>query len=877
MVLLAGEPGVGKTRLAQELMRQAGERGFHMLAGRCYEQYTSLPFFPFVEALTTALAVASSALRQEAPRRFAYLGRFLPDLVESPAVREGEDVRLRIWYAVGGFLAALAAETPLVVVLDDLHWADSASLELLLHLARRAAGDRVLLVGTYRDVEVNRQHPLEAALGELVRERLVEEIRLRGLSPAGTAALIGVHFGLEDVSAELRDLLHARTEGNPFFIEEVLKALVEQGVIFRSGEGWDRAVIGEIDVPRSIHSVVGRRVGRLSPEAQEVLRLASVLGQEWDLELLLEAADLDRETVLRQVEAALEARLLEERRMQRRERYAFGHALIGQALYEEVPRFRLRKLHQRAGEALERTHAEQPEAWAELARHFLAAGEEDRATRYALLAGDHAAGLYAHAEAIRQYEAALELLAEARDEIGAAQVWEKLGMVLRLSGRYDAALTVLDQAARTHSAAGDLKGLARATVEIGWVYANRGAGEEGIAHLQPVLELVEARGPLEEVVELHTMLAHLLFTSGRYSELQDVSKRLTDLAVLVADDRLLARARVYAGVTLLKAGPSGTVGHIAESLRLNKEGSRLAEAASDIEWFHAGVFNVAYFHAIRGEFAAGWRDRQRALTLAEQLGDPMWICFDITLLGWIAFLLGEWDQAWATTERAVAMSRQISLGWVSPYSLLHHGQLLLAEGQWEEASRYLEEACAYASRSGDLQALRQAAGPLAELEILEGRSDAAHARLVPLLDRPRLEEYDVTALLPVLAWAHLELGEVTQARDVVEQALRRTRPENLRLALVDALRVQAMILACEERVSEAERVLEEGLLLARSMPYPYAEARLLHLSGRLHAQVGKPEAAWEQLGAALAIFQQLGAAKDIKQVELDLAARAAEG
>jgi predicted ATPase len=258
------------------------------------------------------------------------MGRLLPDLVESPPVREGEDVRLRIWYAVGGFLAALAAEAPLAVVLDDLHWADSASLELLLHLARRVHGDRILLVGTYRDVEVNRQHPLEAALIELVRERLVEEISLHGLSPAGTAALIGARLGLDGVPAALRDLLQARTEGNPFFIEEVLKTLVEQEIISPSEADWDRKAISEIDVPRSIRSVVGQRVGRLAPAAQEVLRAASVLGQEWDLELLLRAADMDQETVLRHVEAALEARLLEERRMRRRERYAFAHALIRQ-------------------------------------------------------------------------------------------------------------------------------------------------------------------------------------------------------------------------------------------------------------------------------------------------------------------------------------------------------------------------------------------------------------------------------------------------------------------------------------------------------------------------------------------------------------------
>ena len=237
----------------------------------------------------------------------------------------------------------------------------------------------MLLLGTYRDVEVDRQHPLEAALTQLRRERLAEVVALRRLTPEGTAALIGAHFGIEAVSEELRDLVHARTEGNPFFTEEVLTTLVEQGVIYRAGDGWQRQEVTAIAVPESVKAVVGQRVGRLPEATQETLRTASVLGQEFDLAVLVAAAGQPEAVVLDQVEAALTARLLEERRVGRSERYAFSHALIAQTLYDEVPRFRLRRLHLRAAAALAAAHGEQPKAAAELARHWLAGGDDARA------------------------------------------------------------------------------------------------------------------------------------------------------------------------------------------------------------------------------------------------------------------------------------------------------------------------------------------------------------------------------------------------------------------------------------------------------------------------------------------------------------------
>ncbi|HVA88309.1 MAG TPA: AAA family ATPase [Chloroflexota bacterium] len=866
LLLLAGEPGVGKTRLAHEAMLRAEEQGFHILVGRCHEQHASLPFFPFTEALSTALALVSPSLRADVPGRFPHLGRLLPDLLPSPPVLEGEDARPRILHAVTGFLTALAAEAPLVLLLEDLHWSDSAGLELVFYLARQIPGARILLLGTYRDVEVNRRHPLEGVLADLTRERLMEEVELRRLSPTDTGALIGAHFGLPAVSSELADLIHGRTEGNPFFIEEVLKALVEQGAIYREENGWERKEVTELEVPRSIRSVVGQRVGRLPVEAQGLLGVASVLGQEWDLELLHGASDLAEETVLEYLDRALAAHLLEERRVGRRDRYAFAHALIGQALYEEIPRHRLRKLHLRAGETLERLESDRPEAWGELARHYLAAGEEDRAGRYAGLAGDHAASLYAHAEAVGHYQAALEVLQDQRNDLGVMRVGEKLGVELRLQGRYDDALAVLGRTADALQAAGDLESLGRVTAEIGLVFVLNGAAHEGARRIQEVLPILEARGPSAALAAMYDALGGLFLFSGRYMDYLFTAERVADLARVLADDRLRALAERHRGEGL------EMLGRMKEALRAYETAISLAQAADDLPTLAAALYFKGYVHCFQGQFASATQAIRHGSEVSERLGDPFWLLVATNHHHRMLIFTGQWAEVRPYLKRLMALGKPPGEWGLFTVLLFASGLPCLSEGQWDEASAYLEAAAAHAARMGDLNVLRRTSRALAELDLVRGRPDAARQRLEPLLDRPGLEEFAVTYFLPVLAWAYLEVSDLCKAEQIIDQALRRTRSEDLNLILVEALRVQAMILMRQGKNEDAEGSLREGLALAHPMPYPYAEARLLHTYGRLHNARGELEPARERLGAALNIFHQLGARRDAERVEEEITA-----
>jgi tetratricopeptide (TPR) repeat protein len=237
----------------------------------------------------------------------------------------------------------------------------------------------------------------------------------------------------------------------------------------------------------------------------------------------------------------------------------------------------------------------------------------------------------------------------------------------------------------------------------------------------------------------------------------------------------------------------------------------------------------------------------------------------------IAFYRGQWEQARADFERGVDLSRQAGGELALTYTLIWRGWLRLWADEGAAATEDLEEELALVERSGDIHLMRIVQCLLAEHELREGRPAAARARLVPLLDRFDLEELDVTRFLPALAWAHLDLGDMPAAVEVAEQAVRRARAEGLRLLLPDALRVQALVAIRQGRWEEAAQALGEGLELARGLPYPHAEARLLQVGAEMHAQRGEPGPARERLREARALFRRLGARRQAAQVEQALA------
>ncbi|MBI1816733.1 MAG: protein kinase [Deltaproteobacteria bacterium] len=415
ILLLVGEPGIGKTRTAEELATYAQMRGAQVLWGRCHEGEGAPAYWPWVNAIRAyvhtrepkLLAAEMGPGAADIAEVVSEVRDRLPGLPVAPRL-EPEQARFRLFESVTTFLRNASRAKPLVVVLDDLHWADKPSLLLLEFLAREIGDARLLLMGTYRDVELGRQHPLEQTLAELVRNQRGERVLLRGLSGDDVARFIELTAGRTPPPA-LVEAVYRETEGNPFFITEVVRLLQSDGRLDRA----DTVASWSVEIPQGVRQVIGRRLSTLSERCNQVLTIAAVLGREFELRVLPGVSELSVDAVAEALDEAEAARIIAPLPPVAG-RYRFSHALIRETLYGELRTAQRIRSHRRAAEVLEALYGTKPEPHlAELAHHFCEAapgGDVGKAVDYAVRAAERASALLAFEEAANHYERALQTL-----------------------------------------------------------------------------------------------------------------------------------------------------------------------------------------------------------------------------------------------------------------------------------------------------------------------------------------------------------------------------------------------------------------------------------------------------------------------------------
>jgi class 3 adenylate cyclase len=658
LLMLVGEPGIGKTRTAEELATYASLRNTQVLWGRCYEGEGAPAYWPWVQLIRSYVHDREpQALMSEMGPGAADIAQVVSEVRErlpglpTPPALEPEQARFRLFDSITTFLRNAGNRQPIVLVLDDLHWADKPSLLLLQFLARELRGARLMVLGNYRDVELRRQHPLAQTLGELARQQLSQRILLRGLTGRDVARFIEITAGISPPQA-LVDAVYKETEGNPFFVNEIVRLLVADGRLERPEEvkSWS------ITIPQGVREVVGRRLDHLSEACNRVLTTASVVGREFGLDALERLSDLSGDRLLEVLDEAVGARVVNEvpRAVGR---YGFTHALIRETLYEELGTTRRVRLHRQIGEVLEALHSDNLEPHLpELAYHFsegAQGGDVDKAIDYATRAGERATALLAYEDAAGHYQTALQAL-ELKDKPDEAQRCElllALGDVLWNAGNSDRARDTFRRAAGIARTLKDAEHLARAALGLGLEFELGAVDEPLIALLEEALSALPEK---DSAVRTRVMarLASALYFSEEVERRRSLSDRAVAMARRIGDQSALAY--VLGGRRLVYWEP----GNAEERLAIATEIVRLAKRAEDKGLALAGhSFRVADLLEL-GDVQAADTEIEAYTQLAEELRQPVPLWQAAVLKTMRVLMEGRFEEGERMAQEALAMGQR---------------------------------------------------------------------------------------------------------------------------------------------------------------------------------------------------------------------------
>ncbi|HUA95816.1 MAG TPA: AAA family ATPase, partial [Acidimicrobiales bacterium] len=685
-VLVCGEPGIGKTALCRQVACRAQETGAWVLYGRCDEDL-GVSYQPFAEALSHLVAHADEAiLRDHVEDHGGALLGLLPALAKRlPAVappRSGDldAERLQLFNAAVELLAGAASGSGLLLVLDDLHWADRASLQLLRHLVG-AGPAHVMVLGTYRDSELAAGAPLSDTLASLRREGTAARVDLGGFDDPEVVELLERMAGheIDEDGLELARALRRETDGNPFFTIEMLRHLGESGLVRRDEHGrWEAAqIVYGRGLPQSVREVVGQRVDRLGEETRRVLSHAAVIGRDFDLDLLARVANLDDERVLDVIDGAAAAGVVNEVEGAV-ERFSFAHALIQTTLYQDLGHTRRSRLHRRIAETLEELPDDRRrERAGELANHFLAATKAENATKalaYCKLAGEQALARLAPGDAMGWFAKASDLYDQVEpDEELRCDILIGWGTAMRQTGDPTYRETLLEATARAEGL-GDTERMVTSVLLNGRGLLGGGTAghvdEERIVVIEAALRAVGDGASASRALLLAALSAELMFTPERWSsparEAIDIARRLDDPRTFL---------RVTSSVHSV-AVPDNLEDRLDDLTRA----VAIAEELDDLMVLCHGGANLALAHlqaCDRAGFDASLGVSTRA---AEHLGHHLerWNALSLSAMG--AWVAGDLEEA----ERCFTAALAVGSGTVPEAMAVYGSQLLvtrLAQGR----------------------------------------------------------------------------------------------------------------------------------------------------------------------------------------------------
>ncbi|WP_201390231.1 helix-turn-helix transcriptional regulator [Ktedonobacter sp. SOSP1-85] len=857
VTLVAGEPGIGKTRFLREATQYAEQAGAVVLSGSASEAEGMPPYLPLLEALGQYIRSAPVEELQEQTGAMApVLTTILPEL--SFRLRElpdsyslpPEQARLRLYEAVGLFLAAIARTSGLLLVLDDLQWTDTSTLDLLCYVARTQPRARLLILGAYRSSEITHHPAFERTLTELHRLRLLTPITLGPLSEAdmGLLALNLLRFSVDPL---LLHRLVLQSEGNPFFAEELLRDGVEMGFLAKGAQGSQPEDVRERRLPSSIVGAIRSRVGRLDTQIGSLLQVASAIGRAFAVDLLAGVVGQDMEAVEERLQKALEAHLI---RSNSPGVFTFSHDLIRAGLYDGLPLCQRTRLHTLIARRLAlRLRSDQPATHqlAELAFHFSRSGDQEQSVVYSLLAAEEAKRTCASEVAIGHYRTALQHLsnhdprkAESLLLLGEASL--QIGAVQEAVEAFQAALTWWKNS-------GDRIAMGKAGLALGRAYWRLEEINPARATFEQAVSLLSSTPTVDTVWALVELGSLLLVSLHNYPEAQRYLERALDLARQFGEMRLKASASRAFGNALMRAGK------LEEGIRLLEEALALADEAIDV-MEAAECCECLFLAKCWAGQLDGWEDLlYRCLQYAQLCHDPYQLRHIYSHLATFHALRGDWAQTEEYLLQGQTLTEQ--QGLPEPLAMFQwtRGIVEALQGKLDTAFELIQASIAR-FRVLEPQSLVWWLGWLGIVQALQGKRKEALAVL---------EELE-TLILPLPAGSMAMVHVLSHMATIVVSLGESERAERLYTLLLPyhgqfhAILIDRLLGSLATLLKDftaAQDYLRAAEVVARRFAFNVELAWTLEASGNLALAVDgfkNSEAGRSQLEEALELFTQLG-------------------